>query len=180
MAVAAHKCTTPSAAGTAPAQVAVARSRAPPAAGTAPASVVVARRRAPAAAGTARATVVVAPPRRSSRRRRNCCHLLRGSIRVGTMGKLTIAVGGGDDICLTVPVGQRLLIAWRAGARMPRARWRRSRGRRGRDEVSWIYARAKLMRVPQLVTGLASLARVNCIYRWLVTKRTGKVQGYPG
>ena len=73
VAAAARKCTVPSAAGTAPAEEAVARSRAPRAAGTVPAAVVVARSSAPAAAGTAPAVLAVAPPRSVSSRRHCCC-----------------------------------------------------------------------------------------------------------
>ena len=112
--VAALKRTALSAAGTAPAEVAIARSKASPAAGTAPAALVVSRSRAPAAGDTASVVVAVDPERRSSRRcRRSTCRP-RGGIRVGITGKKSISVDGGRNIFLTVRVGPRLLIAWRA------------------------------------------------------------------
>ena len=77
VAAAARKRTVPPAAGNAPAEVAVARSRASRAAGTAPAAVVGARSSDPAAAGTAPASVAVALARSVNRRHCSCCRTRR-------------------------------------------------------------------------------------------------------
>ena len=81
VAAAARKCTVPFASGTAPAEVAVARSSVPSAANTAPAAVVVTRSSNSGVAGIAPVAVAVAPSRSGcSRRHCYCCRALRSAL----------------------------------------------------------------------------------------------------
>ena len=51
-------------------------------------------------------------------------------ISVGTIGKQSIAVGGGGDVCLTIRVRPRLLLTRNAGGDTRRAKWCGSGGYR--------------------------------------------------